>query len=202
MTKLEIYFSANGHQFDVVGENKTGRDFANFASAFKELLENFCKRYTEHFVNEKEILGKEVTSTDSAELISFRKGYFDVDAVIRYADQYVNVFTPSVRLSGWENKIVVRIMKNEKDSCGGMNNTTNMPNLFSTISSVATRDAIYNINGKYYTHRQLLSKGNEVASLWGGTCNKYEIKRDDKQIIFHCCEHGEEFVTTISFDEI
>ena len=53
--------------------------------------------------------GKEVTSTDSAELVRFKKGYFDVDAVIRYADQYVNIFTPSVRLFGWENKIVVRI---------------------------------------------------------------------------------------------
>ena len=44
--------------------------------------------------------------------------------------------------------------------------------------------------------------GKEVASLWGGTCKKVEINTDDKVVQFLCTEHKEEFVTSMTFDEI
>ena len=51
-------------------------------------------------------------------------------------------------------------------------------------------------------NNKLLAIGNDVASLWGGNCYDFEIDNDGKQVVFHCVEHGEFFVTTISFDEL
>jgi hypothetical protein len=48
---------------------------------------------------------------------------------------------------------------------------------------------------------QLMKYGREIASLWGGECVDYEIDKENKVIIFICIEHGEDFVTSITFDE-
>ena len=48
----------------------------------------------------------------------------------------------------------------------------------------------------------LMEIGKEVASLWGGTCNKVEVNTDDKVVQFLCSEHGEDFVTSMTFAEI
>jgi hypothetical protein len=49
---------------------------------------------------------------------------------------------------------------------------------------------------------QLLQIGNELASLWGGSCYDYRISQKDKEVEFRCIEHGEKFVTSMSFSEI
>ena len=49
---------------------------------------------------------------------------------------------------------------------------------------------------------RLYEIGNEVASLWGGSCYNFMVNRKDKEVVFDCIEHGEEFSTSLSFSEI
>lgn len=49
---------------------------------------------------------------------------------------------------------------------------------------------------------RLYQIGNEVASLWGGSCYGFKVNRKDKEVIFDCIEHGEKFATSLSFSEI
>lgn len=59
------------------------------------------------------------------------------------------------------------------------------------------------VNNKTYTKKDLLRIGNNVASMWGGSC--YDVFIDetkDKEIMFECVEHGEFFVTSISFEDL
>jgi hypothetical protein len=49
---------------------------------------------------------------------------------------------------------------------------------------------------------KLIEIGNDVASLWGGSCYDFEIDRDYEAVAFFCVEHDEDFVTTMTFDEI
>lgn len=44
--------------------------------------------------------------------------------------------------------------------------------------------------------------GRDLASLWGGHCNSLTINREDKLVEFYCTEHGEDFVTSLTFDEL
>jgi hypothetical protein len=44
--------------------------------------------------------------------------------------------------------------------------------------------------------------GNEVASLWGGSCYDFQINQKEKKVVFDCIEHGEKFSTSLSFSEI
>lgn len=50
--------------------------------------------------------------------------------------------------------------------------------------------------------RKLSAIGEDVASIWGGTCKKVTINPDNKEVTFHCMEHGERFTTSMSYDEI
>lgn len=202
MTKLEKYFSRNGYRFNVSGENKTGRDFSNFSSAFEAYLKEICEQFQNHIIFEKENNGEEIKATDTVCIEKFYKGYFYVNAVIRYQDQFVNVFTPNVRIGGWERQIVVRIMKDANDSTGGMNNNTTVENIRQTIASVIKFDSIYKIENKYYSRRKIISAGNNVATLWGATCDDFDIDYDAQIITFLCNEHGEQFVTSIDFKDL
>jgi len=49
---------------------------------------------------------------------------------------------------------------------------------------------------------RLFEIGNEVASLWGGSCYNFKINRKSKEVVFDCIEHGEKFATSLSFSEI
>ena len=49
---------------------------------------------------------------------------------------------------------------------------------------------------------RLYEIGNEVASLWGGSCYDFKINQKDKEVVFDCIEHGEKFSTSLSFSEI
>lgn len=202
MTKLSKYFSGNGYQFTTHGENKTGRDFANFANAFKGYLEYLCEELTKHLVYEKELKQEKVLPSDKVSILRFNRNYFDVSAIILYGEQYIEVFTTDVRLNNWENKIVVRILKNDKVRGDGFNNMTTIMNLKSTMASVAVNDALYNICNKYYNRRQLFKIGNNVASLWGGSCKDFKVCKENQRVVFSCIEHGEEFSTTVDFCEI
>ena len=52
-------------------------------------------------------------------------------------------------------------------------------------------------------NKERLSRiGNEVASLWGGSCYNFKINRKEKEVVFDCIEHGEKFATSLSFSEI
>lgn len=49
---------------------------------------------------------------------------------------------------------------------------------------------------------KLIEIGNDVASTWGGHCKGAEIKPDERVVEFLCVEHDEEFLTSMTFDEI
>lgn len=49
---------------------------------------------------------------------------------------------------------------------------------------------------------KLLKIGGEEASLWGGYCKKAEINMDERKVDFLCNEHGEDFYTSLTFEEI
>ena len=49
---------------------------------------------------------------------------------------------------------------------------------------------------------RLLIIGNNVASLWGGSCYDFKINKKEKEVVFDCIEHGEKFATSLSFSEI
>ena len=51
-------------------------------------------------------------------------------------------------------------------------------------------------------NEKLLQIGNEIAQLWGGSCYGYEIDSANETVNFQCIEHGERFVTDISFEEL
>ena len=48
----------------------------------------------------------------------------------------------------------------------------------------------------------LMQIGEEVASLWGAFCLKYEIDKEKREVNFICNEHGEFFETSISFNKL
>ena len=52
------------------------------------------------------------------------------------------------------------------------------------------------------TNDKLLSIGNNVASLWGGSCYNVSYNKEDDNYIFECIEHGEKFLTILSPKEI
>lgn len=43
--------------------------------------------------------------------------------------------------------------------------------------------------------------GIQLASIWGGEFINYFLDSKAHQIVFHCIEHGEEFVTILTYDE-
>ena len=49
---------------------------------------------------------------------------------------------------------------------------------------------------------ELVNIGNEVASIWGGYCKRAEIDMQGQKVNFLCVERGEEFYTSLSFDEL
>ena len=69
------------------------------------------------------------------------------------------------------------------------------------ISVTPNSDGFF-INGKEYTKMQLEKIGNEVASLWGGSCYNVEVDYTTKSLQLECIEHGEKFATEISFSDL
>lgn len=53
---------------------------------------------------------------------------------------------------------------------------------------------------KRYTDKDLMRIGNNMASIWGGSCIKYEVQ--ESEVVFDCIEHGEFFITSCKFDEL
>ena len=49
---------------------------------------------------------------------------------------------------------------------------------------------------------RLYEIGNELASLWGGSCYNFTINQKEKQVVFACIEHGEKFSAVLPFSEI
>lgn len=50
--------------------------------------------------------------------------------------------------------------------------------------------------------QKILEIGSIIASTWGGFCISYEIDYEKQEIFFTCYEHGEEFYTSISFEDL
>lgn len=44
--------------------------------------------------------------------------------------------------------------------------------------------------------------GQNLASLWGGSCLGYEIDEENEVVNFHCIEDGDEFVSDVKFSEL
>lgn len=44
--------------------------------------------------------------------------------------------------------------------------------------------------------------GNELASLYGGSCYHFEVKASERKVIFYCIEYGEKFRMVLTFDEL
>ena len=51
-----------------------------------------------------------------------------------------------------------------------------------------------------YTKEQLRNVGNTLASVYGGSLVKMEIK--DKSVIYFCKEHNENFYVELTYKEI
>lgn len=51
-------------------------------------------------------------------------------------------------------------------------------------------------------NQKILEIGTITASNWGGVCISYEFDYKKQEIFFLCNEHGEEFYTSISFEEL
>ena len=58
------------------------------------------------------------------------------------------------------------------------------------------------IDGVAYDREKLMAVGQELASLWGGSCLKYHIDKKNKVVTFDCIEHGELFGSTLEFSEL
>ena len=49
---------------------------------------------------------------------------------------------------------------------------------------------------------KILEVGNKVARGWGGVCYDFETFPRKKIVRFHCKEHGEDFITDVSYEDI
>ena len=58
------------------------------------------------------------------------------------------------------------------------------------------------VDGISYDDRKLMKVGQEVASLWGASCVKYNVDKKTKTVVFECIEHGEYFVTSVEFSNL
>jgi hypothetical protein len=61
---------------------------------------------------------------------------------------------------------------------------------------------LVNHNDVDYTENDLYRIGDEVASIWGGNCRSFELDKKNKTVIFHCVENGEDFCSTLTYDEL
>lgn len=53
-----------------------------------------------------------------------------------------------------------------------------------------------------YTREEIMRIGNEVASLWGAYCTNCHKDDSIRVVRFDCIEHGESFVTDVTYDEL
>ena len=49
---------------------------------------------------------------------------------------------------------------------------------------------------------EIIGIGNKVAVGWGASCYDFETFPRKKEVTFHCVEHGEFFVTTLSYANV
>ena len=66
---------------------------------------------------------------------------------------------------------------------------------------MANRNMSLTYKGKTYAPEQIRGYGNELASLYGGSCHAYTYNKRTKRITFECKEHDEKFLTTATFEE-
>lgn len=57
-------------------------------------------------------------------------------------------------------------------------------------------------NGYGWTNSDLYDIGENIASLWGGSCYDIKVKTREKIVEFYCVEHGEKFITECPFSEL
>lgn len=55
---------------------------------------------------------------------------------------------------------------------------------------------------KNMSKSDLLKIGNNVASIWGGSCHDVWWDSKNEEYVFECTEHGEAFVSTLKEDEL
>ena len=58
------------------------------------------------------------------------------------------------------------------------------------------------VEGQEVDREKMMEIGKDVAIIWGAECYDFEIDYDLKEVAFFCVEYGEDFTTTMSFDEI
>lgn len=63
-------------------------------------------------------------------------------------------------------------------------------------------NTVLNHNNRTFSDAQIRKIGNEIASLWGGSCYDYRIGHDINSVIFYCIEHGEKFITAAKFEDL
>ena len=68
--------------------------------------------------------------------------------------------------------------------------------------SVHSSNIIIEHKGHKYSDDTVMRIGNEVASLWGACCFDYKVNKKERTVIFYCNECGEEFGTSVSFDDL
>lgn len=57
-------------------------------------------------------------------------------------------------------------------------------------------------NDTKYTAQDLNRIGDNLALMWGGTCNGFAIDEQNKKVIFSCSKRSEGFFSELDYDEL
>ncbi len=87
---------------------------------------------------------------------------------------------------------------------GNKKNTSSITIPFGALAmyNVGKDNNALTIDGVVFDDRKLMQVGNNAASLWGGSCIKYHVDKQNKVVEFECIEHGEVFGTSLAFHEL
>ena len=58
------------------------------------------------------------------------------------------------------------------------------------------------VNGKVYSHEDLVTIGNTCADEWGAYFDSYTILEEKKIVKLHCQEQGDKVEINLGFDEL
>lgn len=70
------------------------------------------------------------------------------------------------------------------------------------LNEKKTYDAVLSYDGKNYTNKDLHRICNNVCAEWGGSAIRSNVNIDEEEITIEGVEHGEPFITSITFDDL
>ena len=158
--------------------SEVGADFKSLAGKLEEYIIELCKE-------------------NGFKMVSFNSGHFDCSGYVQHVPTgrmvYWSIRDVRIANGEWYNRVLYRTAKKVGD-CSGFNQYCPMDKLGDALTSAI------NIENKW-SGQQLLAMGNEIASLWGGSCYGYWFDHEAEKVVFECIEHGEKFTTAQSYSE-